>query len=142
MAELQAPAGAQSSVTAGANSLSELGPALVIAALLFNLILCFVQTRHWAYIGNPQIIASELAILITGLFVMRHRVTAVAMRITIVILVYLIGIKLINPGLELRIIHDLGIMYIFYEIGTMYSIRGRKSPALDRHGDCSGYRRF
>jgi putative polymerase len=103
-------------------SLSKLGPRIVLAALLFNLGLCFVQTRHWVQIANPEIVACELAIMMAGFLLMRHRMTEVAMRVAGVIIVYEIAIKLINPGLDLKIVHDVAIMYIFYEIGTMYSM--------------------
>jgi putative polymerase len=104
------------------SSLSKLGPRIVIAALLFNLVLCFIQTRNWVQIANPEIAACELVIMLAGFSLMRQRITEVAMRIMGVIVVYEIGIKLINPGLDLKILHDVAIMYIFYEIGTMYSV--------------------
>jgi putative polymerase len=101
---------------------TKIGLSLVIAASTFNLVLCFIQTRHWGTPGTSGVIVVELLILACGLFFIRHHLSRSAVQIAGVILLYLIGVKLINPGLDLKIYHDLAIMYIFFTIGTLTSI--------------------
>jgi putative polymerase len=95
---------------------------LVVTASVFNLVLCFIETRHWATPGNTGIIIVELLILACGLFSIRHRLSRGAIQIGVMILLYLLGVKLINPGLDLKIYHDLAIILIFFIIGTQSTI--------------------
>ncbi len=64
----------------------------------------------------------ELVILMGGLFAIRHHLTSGAVQISGLIALYLISAKLINPGLDLKILHDIAIIYIFYKLGTLASI--------------------
>jgi putative polymerase len=100
---------------------TKVSTSLVVAASAFNLVLCFIETRHWATPGNTGIIAIELFILACGLFFIRHHLSRGAVQMASVILLYLLGVKLINPGLDLKIYHDLAIMYIFFILGTQSS---------------------
>src|ERR1700731_3098092 len=101
---------------------SRLGPRLVIIASIFNVFLCFVSTRYWLSIGTTDIILVEMAILIGGVFAIRNHITKDVFQIACLIVGYMIGIKLINPGADLKILHDVAIMYIFYKLGTLASI--------------------
>ncbi len=94
---------------------------LIVAASVFNLFLCFIETRHWAAPGNTGAIVIELLILACGLFFIRHHLSRSAVQMALVILLYLLALKLINPGLNLKIYHDIAIMYIFFIIGTQSS---------------------
>jgi len=107
---------------AGLSATSTVGPRLVLVALLFNMVLCLITTRAGIHISSATVIVVELCILSAGLFTIRHRISPRAAQITGVMCVFLVGIKLINPGLDLKIIHDVGIMYIFYELGMMSSV--------------------
>jgi putative polymerase len=98
------------------------GPRLVLCAASFNLILCFVNTRHWATIGNGGIILVEFFILLTGFWCVRHRISTASLQFMLLLVLCLLGIKFINPGLDLKILHDLSIMYVFYKLGTLSSI--------------------
>jgi putative polymerase len=95
---------------------------LIVAASVFNLVLCFIETRHWATPGNTGIIMVELLILACGLFLIRHHLSRSTIQIGLLVLLYLLGIKLINPSLDLKIYHDLAIICIFFIIGTQSSM--------------------
>ena len=113
----------QSRSIAGFPAVPTIGPRLVFVALLFNMLLCLITTRAGVHMSNAVVIVVELSILSVGLFVIRHRISAQAAQVIGVMSVFLIGMKLINPGLDLKIVHDIGIMYIFYELGMMSSLR-------------------
>ncbi|MDT8871224.1 hypothetical protein RAA17_09465 [Komagataeibacter rhaeticus] len=49
-------------------------------------------------------------------------------RITAVMLCFEIGAKLINPRLDLKILHDLAIAYLFYQLGTRSTLRSGNGP--------------
>lgn len=114
---------AQSETKAAAIVEPKLGPWLVIAATVFNLVLCYINTRGWAFIANIQIIVCELAIISGGLFIIRSNISSAAVRITAVMVMWLLCAWMINPGLDLEILHDVAIMYIFYKVGTLTSIK-------------------
>jgi putative polymerase len=99
------------------------GKYLVIAGAMFNLALCFISTRHWAHIGNPQIAVVEIGIMAIGFYQIRHRVDRSALWIMAVTFGFLVGAKLVNPAVSFKIAHDVGIMYIFYGLGRMASAR-------------------
>ena len=107
--------------TAGLAGRLRLGAWLVIGSVVFNIGLCFIKTRHWAPVANPEIVLTELVIMVMGLTTIRHRLTPGEVQLVGLIAVFMIGMKLINPDLNLKILHDLGIMYIFYKLGTMAS---------------------
>ena len=113
----------QSRSIADVPAVSTAGPRLVLVALIFNMVLCLITTRAGLHMSNTVVIIAELCILSAGLFAIRHRISAQAAQITGVMCVFLVGMKLINPGLDLKIIHDIGIMYIFYELGMMSSMQ-------------------
>ena len=98
-----------------------LGAWLVLASVSFNIVLCFIKTRHWAPVANPEIVVTELLILTIGLVAIRRQVALGVMQLVGLMVLFMIGLKLINPGLDLKILHDLGIMYIFYKLGTSTS---------------------
>jgi len=102
---------------------SGLGLSLVLTALLFNIVLCFVGTRGNIAISNTIVIVCELMILAAGLYLIRERISQRAVRISGALIMLLIGMKFINPGLDLKIIHDLAIMYIFYELGLLATLQ-------------------
>ena len=94
------------------------GPALVVAATCFNIVLCFVNTRHWAQIGNAHIIAVSLAIVLAGLWLVRGNVTLGLMQSCLLIGAGTVGLGLLNPELDLKILFDLLIAVAFYLLGT------------------------
>jgi len=116
---LAAPAGTRAAAAAE----PKLGPWLVVAATVFNLGLCYINTRGWAVITNAPIIICELAIISGGIFVIRSNISGVAIRITAIAVMWELCAWMINPGLDLEILHDLAIMYIFYKVGTLTSIQ-------------------
>jgi putative polymerase len=99
------------------------GPLLVISATVFNLVLCFLNTRHWASVSNSGIILVELTILAAGFYCIQQHLNKATLQLFILMSFYLLGIKLINPDLNLKILHDLAIMYVFYKLGTLTSIK-------------------
>jgi putative polymerase len=102
---------------------SRMGPRLVFAAVTFNMILCLISTRGSIHMSSAVVILFEMIILMTGLYAMRARITEQAVRIMAVTAAFLIGMKFINAGLDLKILHDIGIIYIFYELGTLATAR-------------------
>jgi putative polymerase len=110
------------SENSAATAFGRAGMVLVVTASLFNLVLCFIETRNWANAGNTGVIAIELLILACGLFIIRHHVTPLAAKSAGLVLAYLLAAKLINPGLDLKIFHDIAIMYIFFTLGSVASI--------------------
>jgi putative polymerase len=99
-----------------------LGPWLVVFSAIFNVFLCFVSTRHWTDIGSTEVIVVEAAILAAGAFLIRKRITSEFLQVTFLLVTYLVALKLINPGADLKILHDIAIMYIFYKLGASASI--------------------
>lgn len=98
------------------------GSWLVLGAAMFNLLLCFANTRHWIAAGNADIILIELVILTAGLVCIRHHIGKTTIQAVLLVILYLVGLKLINPGLDLKILHDVAIMYVFYKLGSLSSI--------------------
>jgi putative polymerase len=98
------------------------GPALVVGAALFNLILCYLNTRGVLTVSSGQVILVELGILAAGLYAVRRFVGRTSLQIAVLLAVYLGGLKLINPALDLKIFHDLAIMYVFYVLGTRSTV--------------------
>ena len=64
----------------------------------------------------------EAAILAAGAFLIRKRITSEFLQVTFLLVTYLVALKLINPGADLKILHDIAIMYIFYKLGASASI--------------------
>ena len=87
------------------------------------MVLCFISTRGNIHMSNAVVIVCEMTILIIGLYVIRHLISDQALRVSGVVAVFLIGLRFINPGLDLKILHDIAIMYIFYELGTLASLQ-------------------
>ncbi|WP_204259531.1 polysaccharide polymerase [Lichenicola cladoniae] len=101
----------------------DIGSWLIIASMMFNMALCFIKTRGWAHIGSLPIIATELLIMLVGLLVIRKDVALWVKQLIVMSVVFMIGMKLINSEVNLKILHDLGIMYIFYKLGRMATPR-------------------
>jgi putative polymerase len=99
-----------------------IGAWLVLVASVFNLFLCFVSSRHWITIGNSGIIFVEFMVLSAGLVLLRNELTKFAIQTSLLITLYLIGIEFINPGLDLKILHDLAITVVFYRLGMLASV--------------------
>jgi putative polymerase len=98
------------------------GSYLVFTALCFNMVLCFISTRGAIHMSNAVVIVCEMTIITAGLYAIRFLISDRAVRLSGVTAVFLIGLRFINPGLDLKILHDIAIMYIFYMLGTLASI--------------------
>ncbi|MDE8345807.1 MAG: polysaccharide polymerase [Acidocella sp.] len=101
---------------------SKTGRLLVYASLLFNIVLCFINTQHWFHVGTIFVSISELLIVVGGLYLIRTQLSRRIIEIFCLLSLYLIALKFINPDLDLKILIDLSIPYIFYKIGTLSSI--------------------
>ena len=99
------------------------GSQLVLTALCFNMVLCFIGTRGNLDISTADVIVCEMAIITAGLYAIRFLISDLAVRVSAVTATFVIGLRFINPGLDLKILHDIAIMYIFYELGTLASIQ-------------------
>jgi putative polymerase len=99
------------------------GSYLVFTALCFNMVLCFVSTRGNIHMSNAVVIVCEMTILSTGLYTIRFLISDQVVRLSGVMAALLIGLRFINSGLDLKILHDIAIMYIFYMLGTLASVQ-------------------
>jgi len=104
-------------------SLRAVGPVLVIVAVFFNAGLCFISTVAGIHSSAATVIVCEILILAIGFYAIRDRITVRAMRIMLVTTFLLLGMKLINADLDLKILHDLAIDYVFYLLGTMTGLQ-------------------
>jgi putative polymerase len=100
-----------------------IGPALVLVAAIFNAGLCFVSTVAGIHFSSAVVILCEVTILVIGLFVIRARISEFTIRVTVVVVTMLVAMKFINAGLDLKLLHDLAITYIFYELGKLTPLR-------------------
>jgi len=98
------------------------GPRLVYCASLFNLFLCFLNTRHWASVSANGVILVEVIIICVGLWCVRDQVGRATLQLVFILTLYLMGMKLLNPDVNLKILHDIAIMYVFFKLGTLSSI--------------------
>jgi putative polymerase len=106
-----------------ATALSHAGGRLVLVGLTFNMMLCFISTNANIHMSSAVVAVIELIILSFGVYFMRSRISDQAVRIIGVVAVALIGLKFVNAKLDLKILHDIGIMYIFYELGMLSTLR-------------------
>ncbi len=93
----------------------------ILAATLFNVVLCFLNTQHLMSVTSTQIIAIESAILLAGLLAARNLMGRAAVQFSGVVIVCLLALKLLNGDLDLKIIHDLSIMLVFFLLGCVPS---------------------
>jgi len=99
------------------------GAVLVLASVLFNAALCFVSTVGGVHFSNGTVVVCECLILITGLYLIRSRISEFAVRITIVVVTMMLAMKFLNAGLNLKLLHDVSIAYIFFQLGTLTSVQ-------------------
>lgn len=98
------------------------GAWLVIIASTFNLFFCFLNTRHWLDVGSAGIAAFELAILAAGLISINRTLSKGLVGVALLTSLYLVAASFMNPGIDLKILHDLAVMIIFYRLGCLTSI--------------------
>ena len=91
----------------------------VVTAMLFNVVLCFLSTKHLMAANSTQIIAIEMAILLAGLLAARNLVGEAAVRLGVIAVVCLFALKMLNGDLDLKIIHDLAIILVFFLLGRV-----------------------
>jgi len=91
----------------------------VLAATLFNLLLCFLNTKHLMSVGSTQVIAIESAVLLAGLLAARNLMGRQAVQLSGLVIICLFALKLLNGDLDLKIIHDLSIMLVFFLLGCV-----------------------
>lgn len=96
---------------------------LVLTAILFNAVLCFISTVGGIHFSNVTIVLCEALILMAGLYLVRTRISGFSIRIAIVVVTMMLAMKLLNSGLDLKLLHDLSIPYIFFELGTLATVR-------------------
>ncbi|GBQ29766.1 surface polysaccharide polymerase [Acetobacter estunensis NRIC 0472] len=92
---------------------------LVVLSAMFNLIMCFINTHGWLRVNATQLAVIELLIMMVGMLAVRRAVNARVVIITALVIGYMVGAKLINPGLSFKFVHDLAIIWIFFELGKM-----------------------
>jgi putative polymerase len=103
-------------------TISATGVALVITATCFNMILCFISTRHWVSIGAPQVILVEGLIALIALIAIRQRINVALIRVSTLFIVTIGTLALFNTGLDLKILFDIALAPLFFVLGTASSI--------------------
>ncbi|MDB5407869.1 MAG: putative GumE protein [Rhodospirillales bacterium] len=97
--------------------------AIVILASSFNFFLCMLSTRG-LYIGAPQVIACEIALLAGAAHLARNVFSRYFVAWTFVLFGYLTALALWNSGLDLKIARDLAITVAFCALGLGVKDRG------------------
>lgn len=101
--------------TAGESALAR---AMVLAATLFTLVLCFVHTNLFP-VSNSLTAACELAILgVVALLVAQK--SADAILLLTVIAAYVLLLAVLRYSLDLKTIRDLAIPVLFFALGKQY----------------------
>ena len=96
-----------------------LAPVLVMAALLFNFALCFLNTRGLP-ISQTAVIIVEVAILIAAGLVILPTASRPTLTFFLVASAYLGFLRYFNPFLDLKIGIDVAIPVIFWVLGEKY----------------------
>ncbi|WP_198945864.1 polysaccharide polymerase [Acetobacter sp. DsW_063] len=109
--------------TAGAENAAT-GKWIVVTSLMFNLGLCFLQTRGWLHASSATVAMIELLVIGAAAWCVRRQVTERVVVIAVLTTGYVVAAKMINPAESPKILHDLFIMYVFYCLG-----RGSGRPA-------------
>jgi len=73
-------------------------------------------------LGSGGIAVFEILILLAGLMSFKGHFSKELIQLALLVVLYLAAISFINPGVDLKILHDLGIMVIFYRLGNLTSI--------------------
>ncbi len=107
--------------TSHATPAAWLGPSLILATISFNPVLCFINTRHWALVGTPHIIALSVVIVAVGALSVRADVTSALAKNAFFVVVSTLAIKLVNPAIDLKILFDIAIVPVFYLLGRRSS---------------------
>ena len=98
------------------------GKWLVIATIMFNPLLCFLDTKGIMHASSALVAITELIIIFAATWVVRRHISSTAITLSLLVSGYVVAAHLINPSVTLKILHDLWIPYIFYLLGTMTSI--------------------
>ena len=99
------------------------GPILVVTATCFNVLLCFINTKHWVTVGAPHIVAISIALLAAGVVTVRQQIDAALLGPAVLVVLVVAGLKLINPQLDLKILFDLAIAPVFYLLGRQSTVQ-------------------
>ncbi|NHN87607.1 polysaccharide polymerase [Acetobacter conturbans] len=98
------------------------GKWLVIASVMFNPLLCFLDTKGILHASSSSVALAELLIILAATWYIRRSMSSMAVILSLIISGYVVGAHLINPAASLKILHDLWIPYIFYLLGTAASM--------------------
>lgn len=98
------------------------GQWLVVAALMFNPLLCFLDTQHILHASGALVAAVELFIIGIATWYVRDRISSRVIVLSLIVTLYVVGAHLINPTVSLKILHDLWIPYVFYLSGTTSTV--------------------
>lgn len=96
-----------------------LGTWLVILAAMFNIVMCFINTHGWLRVNATELAVIELLIMMAGFMRIWRFMDTRMIIVTGLSVAYMIGAKLINPSLSLKIVHDLAIIWIFFQLGKI-----------------------
>ncbi|MFT8805616.1 MAG: polysaccharide polymerase [Acetobacter aceti] len=103
------------------------GKWLVIAAIMFNPLLCFLDTKGLLHASSGVVALAELIIIFAGTWYVRQQMQTLAITLALIISAYVVGAHLINSTVSLKILHDLWIPYVFYLLGTLSSLKTAKT---------------
>ena len=97
--------------------------ALIIAAISFNAVLCFLNTRGVA-IGNVHVMMSEAVLISAALLAGRLHLNLTHLAVLALVVAYTVTISALRyanvpaDGFDLKISRDLVIPVVFYVLGT------------------------
>ncbi len=99
------------------------GPVLTVAATTFNLVLCFINTKHWMTVGTLHVALCSLAIEGAGLLVVWQDVGLASLEVAALTGLGVAGLAALNPALDLKIVFDLAIPPVFFLLGRRTALR-------------------
>ena len=106
---------------------SLVGKWLVIASVMFNPLLCLLDTKGVLHTSSAVVAVFELLIIFAATWYARKQIHPFAVILSGIIAAYVVAAHLINPAVSLKILHDLWVPYVFYILGTTSTFRTAKS---------------
>jgi putative polymerase len=94
----------------------------VLAAALFNMLLCFANTRGLRA-SLPLIAGTELAIILAAILPVWRTLLATTLVPLLLVVGWAVAVRLINPAATPKILLDFAIPVAFYAIGKTYGTR-------------------
>ncbi|MDT7950319.1 MAG: hypothetical protein RQ966_02335 [Acetobacteraceae bacterium] len=99
-----------------------IGPSLVVIASTFNLLFCFLNTKG-LHLGLQQVALAQIMIFGCGLFAVRRSVDQAYATGAAMLVLLVIGLKVFNRDVDLKILFDVGLIPVFMLLGRASSLK-------------------